>query len=551
MFNRGRQYATEEELDADLAVLVGDVSRTEPGSVSWGRRLPPARLVVGRFFFIHESQANVDVTRFATYEFLHATFGEYLVAWIIFGTLQRIMAVRTAERAVMPFSVVESMTDERLYALLSFALLSDRVQIAIFLKELTARISASDRSKLRLIARQLFQDAPIASQVTPYGGYKPRILSIPARYALYHVNVLLLNILASEGALPISELFGLEAPLDAWQRFVLLWQSQLENSSLDGLLKALRIERVIVETGARDLKVSFSSTMESPRDIEVFRDLSWSLYDQLPQDKAAVTNFSTKVDRLIKVAQFLCADDLDLFIHGLYPLLKGVQRGVGLVMSAPGLTPVVSAANVVINMLYEQVDDPSQEIIDQVLNPWRDMLRPIDIQNIYREMDETVRRLRVRDADAYVLSTAFSDYGVSGSPIIGPSESPTPIGYWATVISALATNYSADEEDEHKFSSREFVMKTLEQVDIVRLARDEPEAALSALKLARTYEMDGWSADQGLSILALMQREQLAVVSEEEVEYVLASAGRNRVLAAAIEVVRNRWLSAGGATDSR
>ena len=100
----GRQFVTEDELKSDLLALMEDSSRQEPNSISFGGRIAPARLVLGRFFFIHESQANIDSARFATYEFLHATFGEYLVAWIVFRTLKRAIAVRAAEEISMSFS---------------------------------------------------------------------------------------------------------------------------------------------------------------------------------------------------------------------------------------------------------------------------------------------------------------------------------------------------------------------------------------------------------------------------------------------------------------
>jgi hypothetical protein len=553
MFNRGRQSATEEEIDADLIALIGDISRSDYNESSLGRRLPPARLVVGRFFFIHESQANVDATRFATYEFLHATFGEYLVAWIIFVTLQRIVVVKTAERDVISFSAADSVSDERLYTLLSFALLSDRIQVAIFLKELMARTPLSHHSQLRLVLEQLFQGAAMAPHGIQYGGYKPRSLSISARYSLYRANLLILNVLASDDALPISKLFGLDSPLDAWQRLVLLWQSQLESSGLDGLLKTLRIERVIGESAARDLMVSFSSSMDLPKDIDAFRDLSWSLYGQIPDDEPGITDLSAKVDRLVKMARFMCADDLDLLLHGLYPLLDSAQRGVGLVMSSPGANPTVSAANVVLSMLYEQLEEVSQEHIDQVLHPWRALLRQAD----FRETP-TIALSGLSGSSRWsnistIVNTNFVQTGLGSQRVVALSGNSVaesaPIGYWATVINALAGNYFTGIETGDQVSSQEFVKNALGHVDIVRLARDEPEAALNALKIARRHELFEWSADQGLSILTLMPKEQLAVVPEEEVVFVLAWAARNGATGATIDVVRSRWLSAGGVAE--
>src|SRR5262249_9460068 len=90
MFNRGRQDIDEEELGADLAVL-------DPRLMERSRPADAGRRIIGEFFFVHAAEARPltgSGERAAepigrpshreeprrTYEFLHATFGEYLVA---------------------------------------------------------------------------------------------------------------------------------------------------------------------------------------------------------------------------------------------------------------------------------------------------------------------------------------------------------------------------------------------------------------------------------------------------------------------------------------
>jgi transposase len=82
MFNRGRQWVTDDELSADLAALLG--TSTTPRSAR-GFHAPPtaAQLVIGRFFFIHQAQAIRNDALLTSCEFLHATFGEFLVARLI------------------------------------------------------------------------------------------------------------------------------------------------------------------------------------------------------------------------------------------------------------------------------------------------------------------------------------------------------------------------------------------------------------------------------------------------------------------------------------
>src|SRR5213078_1803042 len=102
MFNRGRQWIEERELDRDLAALLGS-----------------AETVLGRFFFMQRAQATRDGAQLASYEFLHATFGEYLVARLVHRVVRDLAAQeRAAAHAVLGAGGGQ---DGLLYALLSFA----------------------------------------------------------------------------------------------------------------------------------------------------------------------------------------------------------------------------------------------------------------------------------------------------------------------------------------------------------------------------------------------------------------------------------------------
>lgn len=78
MFNRGSQWVTEADLDGDLAAVFG---QPQAAAVKDMRApLRAAEIMLGRFFFVHRARASRDDTQLETYEFLHATFGEFLVA---------------------------------------------------------------------------------------------------------------------------------------------------------------------------------------------------------------------------------------------------------------------------------------------------------------------------------------------------------------------------------------------------------------------------------------------------------------------------------------
>ena len=79
MLNRGQQHLHEQDLAADLRVLPGPGPGAVPAVRDVGRALVPARRLVGRFFFVHTSEADSGEAG-RSYEFLHATFADFLVA---------------------------------------------------------------------------------------------------------------------------------------------------------------------------------------------------------------------------------------------------------------------------------------------------------------------------------------------------------------------------------------------------------------------------------------------------------------------------------------
>ena len=156
MFNRNRQWATERELNSDLDILLGSDARS-PGSPSGFRApLSAAQVVIGHFFFIHQAQAIRDDVRLTTCEFLHATFGEFLVARLVareLDDLARIAEV-TADR-----SRADKPDDGFIYALLSYAPLSARATIVEFLASCITLIPHARRAVLRRLLLTLFRAA--------------------------------------------------------------------------------------------------------------------------------------------------------------------------------------------------------------------------------------------------------------------------------------------------------------------------------------------------------------------------------------------------------
>ena len=96
MFARGRQAVSEEELNRDLSTLLpGDSEQSTGEDVA----LSPAQRATGWFFFIYKSEARSRDSRMRSYEFLHSTFAEFLVARLAVSAMQDLAAVREARRA--------------------------------------------------------------------------------------------------------------------------------------------------------------------------------------------------------------------------------------------------------------------------------------------------------------------------------------------------------------------------------------------------------------------------------------------------------------------
>jgi hypothetical protein len=82
MFNRGRQYVSDTELNQDFVALrVAQDDGVRP-SATMDSPITEAMRTIGKFFFVHAAEADGHLAGLSrqTYEFLHATFGEYLIA---------------------------------------------------------------------------------------------------------------------------------------------------------------------------------------------------------------------------------------------------------------------------------------------------------------------------------------------------------------------------------------------------------------------------------------------------------------------------------------
>jgi hypothetical protein len=224
MFNRGAQWVTESELTKDMVGLLGMPG--PDGRSGMRSPLTAGEAVLGRFFFVQRSEAMRDEHTLRTYEFLHATFGEYLVARFTWRVLADLLA---AERNRPRRHASTPLDDTELFALLSFSPLSVRDPVLTFLREFMN--GTDNRADLVDLVRLLFTPAQAGAHRSDTA-YQPVARGMPARYAIYGLNLVTLGVLLS--VTMTSKNFGIED----WPRLAAFWRSQLTTSEWQSVKRA-------------------------------------------------------------------------------------------------------------------------------------------------------------------------------------------------------------------------------------------------------------------------------------------------------------------------
>ncbi|WP_189185935.1 NACHT domain-containing protein [Streptomyces albiflavescens] len=360
MFNRGRQWISATELDADLAGLGPDAAGG-PAPTGLRATLTSAQLVLGRFFFVHEARASREGRTLSAYEFLHATFGEFLVARLITQELDDLVdSVRHSPRRGRPSAI----DDAFLHALMSFMPLTTRGTVVSFLSERLSGWPRTRRNHAVTLLLDLFHYALEARHDTRYGDYTPQRLEVPARPATYSVNlVLLAAATTTAGGLSGGDLFpDVNDPVTPWRRLALLWRSQCPAEGWSGLISTLVLERVW-ENGRRQVRVS----LRGDGAAESWRSDPYWTYDYGPDyemrprtDGDWLAWVQHDNGELREQARFLCDAADDVFAHGLEPWAGAWDTAVVTFFDSGSQAPV-SAVSALVRLWLTVDDDSSSE----------------------------------------------------------------------------------------------------------------------------------------------------------------------------------------------
>jgi len=353
MFNRGSQWIAESDLDADLLALLGPPATAAAGP-DLRAPLRAAQIVLGRFFFVHRAQASRDDTRLETYEFLHATFGEFLVARL---TWQVLLDIAAREAASTMWQGATPVDDDRLHALLSFTSLSVRAPVIGFLNEMAADLDQPKREALTRLLVRLFRVVHQPRPTRGYTSYEPRPSPVPARHAAYGANLVLLAVCAV-GSIRASELYEMQSDVvNSWHSEALLWRSQLNAEEWTSLVEALVLER-LWDGEHRDIRLTLDNGTFQTSAVDLNWTYKWAY--NLPPDNVVFRLTSHHPDILRRKAYFQCGMVDDVAWHTLEPLASTLGSTVN-TFSIKEKKGRSSVAHALLDMWLLPLRDPTAE----------------------------------------------------------------------------------------------------------------------------------------------------------------------------------------------
>ncbi|MFC6092564.1 NACHT domain-containing protein [Saccharothrix lopnurensis] len=274
MFNRASQFVSEKGLQQDLEVLLSDPGGQRRDDVGIGQALTAAQLLVGRFFFVHVARASfadptartpgIGTDELRTYEFLHATFSEYLVARLAVHAAVDLHNAHAAGRNRLVPTRAEP-DDSVLHALLSFQPLTARAPIVGFVVKLARRDRAL-AARVHATLVELFRVSRRAVTTRRFDAYQPADPELPTRMAVYSLNVLLLLLATAEGGVRLADLFG--EPEDAptrWRQLALSWWACLDDEAWRSLLDEVGL---VTDHGGAPVGVELRPAAERPAAVD-------------------------------------------------------------------------------------------------------------------------------------------------------------------------------------------------------------------------------------------------------------------------------------------
>ncbi|WP_086664840.1 NACHT domain-containing protein [Lentzea kentuckyensis] len=307
MFNRSAQWVTDAKVAEDLTAL-GITRPAGQGVTAAHQRLAgEAKDALGRFFYIHRARTMLEGEVLGTYEFLHATFGEFFVARLTWRCLMELVEQARAEKARM-FSGHQRLDDTQLRTFLSWALLSTRTTTLDFLEELATHAPESELQDIHEVLLTAFRNVHQPDVNSVHQTYRPLERTQTARIATYSANLLLLAMAVAD-VVSSAELFPDTADhVSEWTRSVHLWMSQLRPGEWNGVTGLLRADRDRDPDGNESVKLSWRRTASVRR--------AEPMWARDPKMSGVVTDYEFTT-HFFRSAELLCEWETDVVVTAL------------------------------------------------------------------------------------------------------------------------------------------------------------------------------------------------------------------------------------------
>ncbi|MFI5954579.1 NACHT domain-containing protein [Cryptosporangium sp. NPDC051539] len=266
VLNRRGDVILDAELDRDLPQLLGGDDLTAGNSDPRGHALTASQLLVGRFFFVHEATATRDTgAPERSFEFLHATFGDFLAARLIVDALVDLADARAYQRRRFRAELDGGF----LFAATSFVTVARRAPLWDFVRGRIAALAPEVRRSCRELVLELLPEAGFPPRTWSVADYEPRREPFAARHAAFSANLVCFAVLLAEGPVRADELAGGSSPV-AWRQLSLLWRSQLDLVDRGRLWRVFR-----VAWHFEDDPAWLEVRLEDGSDVSVYESLPW------------------------------------------------------------------------------------------------------------------------------------------------------------------------------------------------------------------------------------------------------------------------------------
>lgn len=369
MYNRRKLHILSEELNDDLRFF--DLER--PISINQGKVLSQAELLLGSFFFVHKSKSIENAgydeqIELSAFEFLHNTFGEFLVADFL---LRQAITETKQLIALSQHEVLSQQLQQRLnsadglsrqwFAGLIYTPLFSRPVVLEIMREWLTHLLIKEKISQKDFIRQLDRininqlKRLLNKREMPSIMYKEIIdekyrasfgdYPLLGHIAIYSINLVLQRVIISDYSFKIkeSEIVEYEDGTRFWDRLISIWRSWFSVENLNGIAAIIMTdyegEDILITS-----KKNFQSTQSQNR-LETCHNVSNAIGDSILSGLSGLFLFdphSQPQEYLNKIVAGLQREKINLAEKIIVKQLQSYQANFSVVNNWERYTTMIS-----------------------------------------------------------------------------------------------------------------------------------------------------------------------------------------------------------------